>query len=307
MTHHVSSNCPNRDIECEYHYAGCDFKKPKQQLELHMKDSVSLHLSLVSNSFSLKEKEVSELKNDLIESKKTVNTLKTMLETQRKIVKSIVIASVLFAILLIFLNMWQIGSSMKEDVSTQLWASKPEVMNLSQRLDYPSLPVLIKYAELNKYGDRLLSTPFYTCASESCTSGYLLTLAVYSSETGIGTNTHMSVFIHLLKGKYDNILSWPFGGVVEVIIHYAGDQKGSCVIDFSKFSDIGSRVLNRTMSTGLGCHLSSHKDITMNDNKSLYFTIKVLSLVNSASYWMSSLIIVLIVSVVCTMLAKCIQ
>ena len=68
------------------------------------------------------------LKNDL-----------RILKIQRKIiVKSIFIASILLAILLIILfpnNMWQIDSSMKEDVSsTQLWvASKPEVMNLTKQ------------------------------------------------------------------------------------------------------------------------------------------------------------------------------
>ena len=287
-----------------------------------MKDFVSLHLSLVSNhilsNFSLKEKEVSELKNELRKNKYAFDNLKKLLKTQRKFVKSIVIASILFAILLVFPNMWQIDSTMlkmKEDVSIQLRASKLEVMNLTkqrlevlqeelkeslsttykfeidrllkqtyentissqfsdtsceysclslpeaklnmieteveylrQRLDYPSLPVLIRYAELNQSGDRLLSIPFYACASESCTSGYLMRLAVYPNETGSGANTHMSVYIHLMKGKYDNILSWPFGGIIKVILQYAGDQEILCAINFSNLNDSGSRVLNGTMS-----------------------------------------------------------
>ena len=62
MSNHISNECPNRDVEYEYHYAGCDVKKPRPQLEKHMKDSVSLHFSLVSNlmrkKFALKENEV---------------------------------------------------------------------------------------------------------------------------------------------------------------------------------------------------------------------------------------------------------
>ena len=89
----------------------CDFKKPDQQLEQHMKDSVSLHLSLLSDymlkSFFLNEKEVCEFKNELRESKNVVDNLKKLLKTQKKYmyIKSIVIASILFAILLVFLNM----------------------------------------------------------------------------------------------------------------------------------------------------------------------------------------------------------
>ena len=68
MTDHVLSRCPNRDIECEYHYAGCDVKKPQGQLESHGREAVSLHLSLVANlvqsSLSLKDKEIQELKED---------------------------------------------------------------------------------------------------------------------------------------------------------------------------------------------------------------------------------------------------
>ena len=137
-------------------------------------------------------------------------------------------------------------------------------------------------------------------------------LIVYPNGTGSGANTHMSVFIYLIKGKYDSILSWPFRGVVKVILYYAGDQEISCIDRFLEFSDAGSRVLNGTMSAhGLGCHRLSHKYITVNDN-TLYFAIKVLSPGNSASYWMPSIkfpdiIVVFIVSVVCIMLAKCIQ
>ncbi len=126
MADHVSIDCPNRDVEYEYHYAGCDFKKPKPQLEQHMKDSVSLHLSLVSDQMSSMKEKVYELKNELREYKKS----------QRKIATSIVIASILFASLLVFLNMWQIDSSMlkiEEDMSTQQQASKLEVMNLTKQ------------------------------------------------------------------------------------------------------------------------------------------------------------------------------
>ena len=85
MADHVSNECPDWDIDSEYHYAGCVIKKPKQQLEQHIKDSVSLYLSLVSdhmlNNFSLKEKyiynlslkekEVCELKYELSQNKKS--------------------------------------------------------------------------------------------------------------------------------------------------------------------------------------------------------------------------------------------
>jgi hypothetical protein len=69
MKDHVSAQCPNRDIECEYQYAGCDVKKPQQQLECHSKEAVSLHLSLVTNfvrgNLSQRDNEIQGLKEEL--------------------------------------------------------------------------------------------------------------------------------------------------------------------------------------------------------------------------------------------------
>ena len=48
---YVLTQCPNRDIAYEYHFAGCDVKKLQGQLESHGREAVSLHLSLVANLF----------------------------------------------------------------------------------------------------------------------------------------------------------------------------------------------------------------------------------------------------------------
>ena len=51
----------------------------------------------------------------------------------------------------------------------------------------------------------IASTPFYT---ENY--GYKLKLLMYPNGTGLGTNTHLSVYIVVMKGEYDAILPWPF-------------------------------------------------------------------------------------------------
>ena len=80
MADHVSTRCPTRDVECEYHYAGCDVKKPQQQLESHGREAVSCHLSLVANlmqgSLSQKDKEIEELKEELRQQREQIQELK---------------------------------------------------------------------------------------------------------------------------------------------------------------------------------------------------------------------------------------
>ena len=80
MNDHVLAQCPNRDIKCEYRYAGCDVKKPKQQLESHGREAMSVHLSLVSNfvrgNLSQKDNEIQELKEELHQQRKQIQELK---------------------------------------------------------------------------------------------------------------------------------------------------------------------------------------------------------------------------------------
>ena len=91
MTDHVLTRCLNRDVECEYHFAGCDVKKPQQQLDSHGREAVSLHLSLVTNLFqgslSQKDKEIEELKDELRRQREQMQELKqqhTDLQTVQK-------------------------------------------------------------------------------------------------------------------------------------------------------------------------------------------------------------------------------
>ena len=76
MNDHVSAQCPNREMECEYHYAGCDVKMPQHQLESHSKEAVSLHLSLVTNfvrgNLSQKDNEIQTLKEELSQQRKQI-------------------------------------------------------------------------------------------------------------------------------------------------------------------------------------------------------------------------------------------
>lgn len=59
--------------------------------------------------------------------------------------------------------------------------------------------------EANADRHRLASSPFYTEKY-----GYKLRLSIVPFGDGRGKNTHLSVFIIVMKGDYDAILSWPF-------------------------------------------------------------------------------------------------
>lgn len=69
MSHHISNECLSHEVECEYRYVGCEFKKPRRELRAHTKDCVNVHLSLVAkymkSSLSHKEREIEQLRDEL--------------------------------------------------------------------------------------------------------------------------------------------------------------------------------------------------------------------------------------------------
>ena len=46
MGDHVENKCSRRDLDCHFKYAGCKVRKPKPELERHMREAVPTHLSL---------------------------------------------------------------------------------------------------------------------------------------------------------------------------------------------------------------------------------------------------------------------
>ena len=63
---------------------------------------------------------------------------------------------------------------------------------------------IFRQAKTNEI-QKIESAPFYT---ESY--GYKLKLSINPNGSGSGKNTHLSVFIIVMKGEYDAILPWPF-------------------------------------------------------------------------------------------------
>ena len=62
--------------------------------------------------------------------------------------------------------------------------------------------------------DEIGSDPFYT-KKETESFGYELRMVICPNGFGNDKKTHLSVFMVLMKGKYDAILRWPFNKKVK--------------------------------------------------------------------------------------------
>ena len=61
-------------------------------------------------------------------------------------------------------------------------------------------------------------------------------LRVDANGDGSGTGTHVSVFVHLMRGEHDDQLIWPFQGNITIqLLNQKKDQKHvECISDFGE-------------------------------------------------------------------------
>ena len=69
------------------------------------------------------------------------------------------------------------------------------------------------FTSLREGGETWYSPPFYTHIG-----GYKLCLEIDANGSGSGKGTHVSVFVCLMRGEYDDSLPWPFRADVTVQI-----------------------------------------------------------------------------------------
>ena len=111
----------------------------------------------------------------------------------------------------------------------------------------PILPVeisLLGFDRRKKNNEVWYSNPFYTKIG-----GYKMCLKIYTNGYGKNKGSHLSVFVNMMRGEFDNQLEWPFRGEITVELLNPNSDQRHCVRSFV-YSDktIGtSDIANRVM------------------------------------------------------------
>ena len=80
---------------------------------------------------------------------------------------------------------------------------------------------MTEYAKHRRNDDHWYSPPFYTGPG-----GYKLCIRVAANGQGAGAGTHVSVFVHLMRGEYDDRLVWSFRGDITIqLVNQKSDQE----------------------------------------------------------------------------------
>lgn len=134
----------------------------------------------------------------------------------------------------------------------------------------PTIPLHIAMTDFFKHktdGDIWYSKPFYTHAR-----GYKMCLAVHANGIASVKGKYVSVFVHLMRGEFDDELVWPFQGKIRVCLLNQFKGGGHRELTLS-FKQSGDRVVTgERAGSGPGdkCLVSYH-DLSYVDEQQTQF------------------------------------
>lgn len=231
--------CTSRVTGCDFEYAGCDIKLSQDEREVHMQDSVLNHLALVSKLIKHLVEQQATDKNRaeiaLVTVKNNENEiicLKKDLDAKEKHID----------------HFTQQVTQFQEQCDDL----KLEMAVIKSTLYQPPFHFTLEnFSSLSGSQEQWFSIPFYTHKQ-----GYKMCMSVDCSGSDEGTGTHVSVYAYMMRGEFDNMLSWPFRGILTVrLYNQCGDSKHvDHTIPFSRDipEDIAGPIKQNIAESGVG-------------------------------------------------------
>ena len=255
-------------VDCKFKSVGCGVKTARGNVPDHLKDHSENHLKLLQSSksplsvaFLEAQEQNAKLSQHVLGVNRTVSELKEKherelsqlnrtTELKQKEVES------LNATLRRITEEYE---RLQEQVRTQPFPPSSSQASVGQTpalgIGTPTPPVTFTMTnfDVRKKDDiKWYSPPFYTHHH-----GYKMCLSVYSNgePNTEWHGTHVSMFIHLKRGEFDDDLKWPFRGDIEVRLIDQDEKKHhSITIPFNDDTPDNSagRVTEGNMASGWG-------------------------------------------------------
>ncbi|XP_011405861.2 PREDICTED: TNF receptor-associated factor 4-like [Amphimedon queenslandica] len=160
---------------------------------------------------------------------------------------------------------------------------KAAVKKIEVLLPTNQLFKLNEYTELKEEEEDWYSPNFHTSPG-----GYKMSLNVVANGDGDGEGTHVSCFINLEAGEYDDLLEWPFQGevTIELLNQLEDKNHKKDIVTYNESTDdeYKHRVSGGRSTAGLGfMQFISHEELEHNPatncqylkDDSLYFRVSV--------------------------------
>jgi len=209
LENHVKNDCTLTLVNCDFSYAGCPIQLVRKDMETHLNDGSLHHVSLLARYGQ-------QLAEKLIEKDEYVASLAASLE--EKLVVSVQRIDHLEG---------QVSSlRRKQEEDRKLYAAM-----------FPIQFTMTNFEQLKKNDDCWYSPAFYTHPH-----GYKMCLQVYPNGREAGKGTHVSVYICMMRGDFDNYISWPFQG--DITVQLLNQLADSSHLSHTLYSNPIGRVLD---------------------------------------------------------------
>jgi len=187
--------CPLESIQCQYHEVGCKEQMIRKDQEKHDAEAMERHLSYTKRELFYTKEELVQTKQQLVAMEAALITRITEIElaVQRRINE----------LELQLKNAFLYGQHLNI-ASTKIFSGSE------------ACPVVIKvpdFTNLKKSNQVWCSEAFFTHER-----GCKIKLFVIAAGYGFGKGTHVSVYMYLLKGPYDDQLEWPVNMDAKVML-----------------------------------------------------------------------------------------
>ena len=213
--------CPLEVIECEYYSMGCHVTMMRKDQHTHEKEKMEEHLlltksELVETKTSCKMK-INELESELKQNHAKIKKLESELQRSHAKVDELTF---------IFKEehnpkMNRLESELQQNHALMKvlfgeWTIRLNTKAIQLSSGNQVLPVIVRMSEYTKKKMRKVdwySDPFYTHEQ-----GYKIKLNVLPDGSNNGKGTHLSVYLYLMAGPYDDMLCWPLKGKYKVTL-----------------------------------------------------------------------------------------
>lgn len=222
VVEHMRTDCPEYGVHCEFRDIGCNKEIiTRRKMPNHMRDNMKKHMSLLKqhNKSLVKQLEakiqgVASIKNKNRELTAEIQQLKLKINMQQK----------------------------------QIDRQIQEIHTLHSHTSICPTEITIRDFERHKReNDAWYSRPFYTHPK-----GYKLNLHITANGKKKGSGTHASLEIHLMKGEFDEELTWPLRAniIIEVLNQERDTGHYTKVVTFddSTSASISGRVTEGEIS-----------------------------------------------------------
>lgn len=289
---HVKNTCQYQEnIPCVVSFAGCEVKLQRKNIPGHLEKNIASHITMMSTAFVDFKKEVEDkieaLPSEMVPKKVEMDgNIEEFLKSKDQEIRQLKLQvqqlqrekedqdGNMHALLEKMRRSLDLQEQRLSLMEQQNHTLTRDISRLRQFVPTP-LPITFtinKFDQLRQSGKWWYSRPFY-----SHVGGYKLGMFVFCNGVLDGKGSHLSVFLYIVRGEYDDDLDWPFLGNVTIhLLNQRGDrQHYQKVIRFTEDTPPGvcNRVIDKEMAKeGNGpTQFIAHGDLSYNPEKDTEF------------------------------------